>query len=192
MVRVFFTQLNMLIDIWSSIFSPVSEFFGVCWCSVNMTVIFHKILNPTAILFVGVCLWVCELALRARTFSRSTHSSSTSPCSLLGFLQTGALGLCGLRLLGLLQTSRQLLPATDTRYEHEQKNSLSPDVQKTSSYWIGTNLEHVTFGFDLEQTFSMCCSKHYRLGWIWFINSLLKSRFRVDFMYACILCARFV
>ncbi len=48
----------MLIDI---------ELVGVCWCSVNMTVIFHKILNPTANLFVGVCWRLsvrCELALR--------------------------------------------------------------------------------------------------------------------------------
>ncbi len=47
-----FTRLNMLIVIGSFIFSPVSE----SWCSVNMTIIFHTILNPTAILFVGVCL----------------------------------------------------------------------------------------------------------------------------------------
>ncbi len=53
-----FTRLNMLIDI---------ELVSVCWCSVNMTVIFHKILNPTANLFVGVCWRLsvrCELALR--------------------------------------------------------------------------------------------------------------------------------
>ncbi len=41
-----FTRLNMLIDI---------ELVGVCWCSVNMTVIFHKILNPTANLSQLVC-----------------------------------------------------------------------------------------------------------------------------------------
>ncbi len=40
------TRLNMLIDI---------ELVGVCWCSVNMTVIFHKILNPTANLSQLVC-----------------------------------------------------------------------------------------------------------------------------------------
>ncbi len=28
---------------------------GVCWCSVNMTVIFQKILNPTANLSQLVC-----------------------------------------------------------------------------------------------------------------------------------------
>ncbi len=31
------------------------EFVGVCWCSVNMTVIFYKILNPTANLSQLVC-----------------------------------------------------------------------------------------------------------------------------------------
>ncbi len=53
-----FTRLNMLIDI---------ELVGVCWCSVNMTVNFQKILNPTANLFVGVCWRLsvrCELAFR--------------------------------------------------------------------------------------------------------------------------------
>ncbi len=40
-----------------SLFSPDwTCLISVCWCSVNMTVIFHKILNPTANLFVGVCL----------------------------------------------------------------------------------------------------------------------------------------
>ncbi len=37
----------MLIDI---------ELVGVCWCSVNMTVIFLKILNPTANLSQLVCM----------------------------------------------------------------------------------------------------------------------------------------
>ncbi len=37
-----------------------SKFVGVCWGSVNMTVIFHKILNPTANLSQLVC-W-CLLA----------------------------------------------------------------------------------------------------------------------------------
>ncbi len=38
--------------IWNS---PYIELVGVCWCSVNMTVIFHKILNPTANLSQLVC-----------------------------------------------------------------------------------------------------------------------------------------
>ncbi len=53
-----FTRLNMLIDI---------ELVGVCWCRVNMTVIFHKILNPTANLSQLVCWRLsvrCELAFR--------------------------------------------------------------------------------------------------------------------------------
>ncbi len=38
------------------------ELVGVCWCSVNIKVIFHKILNPTANLFVGVCWhFVCAV-----------------------------------------------------------------------------------------------------------------------------------
>ncbi len=45
-LELVFTRLNMLIDI---------ELVGVCWCSVNMTVIFHKILNPTANLSQLVC-----------------------------------------------------------------------------------------------------------------------------------------
>ncbi len=32
-----------------------SAFVSVCWGSVNMTIIFHKILNSMANLFVGVC-----------------------------------------------------------------------------------------------------------------------------------------
>ncbi len=60
-LELVFTRLNMLIDI---------ELVGVCWCSVNMTVIFHKILNPTANLsqlVVGVCWRLsvrCELAFK--------------------------------------------------------------------------------------------------------------------------------
>ncbi len=57
-LELVFTRLNMLIDI---------ELVGVCWCSVNMTVIFHKILNPTANLSQLVCWRLsvrCELAFR--------------------------------------------------------------------------------------------------------------------------------
>ncbi len=49
-----------------------SKLVGVCWGSVNMTVIFNKILNPTANLFVGVCRGLsvqCELALRHCSYS---------------------------------------------------------------------------------------------------------------------------
>ncbi len=42
-----------------------SAFVGVFWDSVNMTLIFHNILNPMAKMFVGVYLRLsvhCELA----------------------------------------------------------------------------------------------------------------------------------
>ncbi len=51
------------------------ELFGVCWCSVNMTVIFHKILNPTANLSQLVCWSLsvrCELALKCMWTSLQT------------------------------------------------------------------------------------------------------------------------
>ncbi len=67
-LELVFTRLNMLIDIGSSIFSPVT----VCWCGVNMTVIFHKILNPTANLTQLVCWHLsvrCELALKDKTLN---------------------------------------------------------------------------------------------------------------------------
>lgn len=75
---------------------------------------------------------------------------------------------------------------------HLQKNSLAPDVQKKFDWISATGLDQILkmcsskrkwrFGFDLEKTFSMCCSKHFRLGSIWFSKSQQKSRFRVDFM----------
>ncbi len=56
----------MLIDI---------ELVGVCWCSVNMTVIFHKILNPTANLSQLVCWRLsvrCELALNCSCLNKTS------------------------------------------------------------------------------------------------------------------------
>ncbi len=69
-----FCWISVTVVIGQRLFSPErtehvqSAFVGVCWVSVNMRVIiFHKILNTMANLFLDVC-WrfsvQCELALR--------------------------------------------------------------------------------------------------------------------------------
>ncbi len=77
-----FTRLNMLIDI---------ELVGVCWCSVNMTVIFQKILNPTANLSQLVCwsllafvcaVWIGLYTLHEKSFSK-IHNRGTLNCNII-------------------------------------------------------------------------------------------------------------
>ncbi len=76
------TRLNMLKDI---------ELVGVCWCSVNMTVIFQKILNPTANLSQLVCwsllafvcaVWIGLYTLHERSFSK-IHNRGTLNCNII-------------------------------------------------------------------------------------------------------------
>lgn len=69
-----FCWMSVSVAIGRRLFSPERTehvqlaFVGVCWGSVNIRdVIFHKILNTTANLFIGVCCRFsvqCELALR--------------------------------------------------------------------------------------------------------------------------------
>lgn len=142
----------------------------------------------------------CVHLWRAHTFSRSTHSSSTSPCSLclvfsrlehLACVASAASSASCRRassfFLQWTLVTNMLVNLTSST-EEQSGPRCSKEIWLDFGYWIGSNLENVSFkrkwsfGFDLEQTFSMCCSKHFRLGSIWFSKSQQKSRFRVDFM----------
>ncbi len=100
------------------------ELVGVCWCSVNMTVIFHKILNPTANLSQIVCWSLsvrCELAFRCTacgqdslftpTMQQQTMVTSVSKrqCNLFYSLRTNTIitrtSWIPLQLLCLVQSS---------------------------------------------------------------------------------------
>ncbi len=68
------------------------ELVGVCWCSVNMTVIFHKILNPMAnlsqlvcwsllalvcVVWIGLYWWTSKLMPKKKIYPMLVNSVQT-------------------------------------------------------------------------------------------------------------------